>query len=71
MFFLPTLYLSLLVGVSAIARGAACDTIGLNQVSCLQVLNLVACDPINFILALLEFDLIRSASAQEYLRAVN
>jgi hypothetical protein len=71
MLFLPPLYLSLWVGLSAIARGAACDTIGLQRVAWLQIMNIVACDPVNFVLATLESVLINTKRVQAYLRATN
>jgi len=67
----PTVYFSLLVGLAAIARGAARDTVNLRQTAGLQLANMVALDPANVVFAAMEFALLRSRSVREYLGAEN
>ncbi|HZN35244.1 MAG TPA: hypothetical protein VFB80_15555, partial [Pirellulaceae bacterium] len=62
-----TIYLSLIVGVRAMIFGAARETQGLAGVAKLQMLNIIACDPINLLLATLEQTLLRRPNVQEYL----
>ncbi|HEX5104113.1 MAG TPA: hypothetical protein VFV87_09900 [Pirellulaceae bacterium] len=70
-FLFPTMYFALLVGVMAVARGAARDTQGLGHVATLQSICFVACDPINLILGAMELNLLRRPSVQEFLRHAN
>jgi hypothetical protein len=59
------------VGVAAIARGAARDTLGLQKISKMQMGNVLACDLINVILGAIEALLLRRPHVQQYLLAVN
>jgi WD40 repeat protein len=63
----PTVYFSLFVGLAAVARGAARDTEGLHRTTTFQAMNLVACDPVNFILAIMQLALLRRFSVRNYL----
>jgi hypothetical protein len=65
----PTIYLSLLVGTTAIAHGAAGETRGLARTATLQVANIVALDPANVLFAAMEFALLRSARVRDYLES--
>jgi hypothetical protein len=64
----PTLYFSLLVGVAAISRGAAADSIRLKRTAALQLANMIALDVVNVVFAAMEYALLRTESAQDYLR---
>ncbi|MEX2173412.1 MAG: hypothetical protein WD872_03565 [Pirellulaceae bacterium] len=63
----PGMYFSLLVGVVAMSRGAAREVRGAAQVPALQMLNLIACDPVNLILGILAQNLLRRGHVQQYL----
>jgi hypothetical protein len=63
----PTLYFSLFIGLAAVARGASRDTAGLSRTATLQAMNLVACDPVNFVLAIMQMNLLRRSSVRDYL----
>jgi len=67
----PTVYFSLFVGLSAIARGAARDTANLRRTAGLQLANMIALDPANVVFAAMEFALLRTRSVREYLGAEN
>jgi hypothetical protein len=67
----PTIYFSLLVGLAAIARGAARETVGLRRTAALQLANIMALDPANVVFAAMEYSLIRTARVQEFLREAN
>src|SRR5262245_49485850 len=67
----PTVYFSLFVGLAAIARGAARDTVNLRGTAGLQLANMIALDPANVVFAVMEFALLRSRSVREYLGAEN
>jgi len=67
----PTVYFSLFVGLAAIARGAARDSVGLKRTAGLQMANMIALDLANVIFAAMEFALLRSRSVREYLAAEN
>lgn len=62
-----TIYFSLLVGVQALARGAARDPHNLSGVANLQAANILACDPINLLLSIVEHALLRREPVQQYL----
>lgn len=64
---LVTVYFGLIVGVLAIARGAARDTHGLATAARLQAINVIACDPINLLFSGLEHFLLRRPHVQYYL----
>ena len=63
----PTIYFSLFVGLAAIARGAARDSINLKRMAALQLANMIALDPANVVFAAMEFALLRSRSVKNYL----
>jgi hypothetical protein len=67
----PTVYFSLFVGLAAIARGAARDSVGLKRTAGLQLANMIALDVANVIFAAMEFALLRSRSVRDYLAAQN
>jgi hypothetical protein len=67
----PTVYFSLFVGLAAIARGAARDSVGLKRTAGLQMANMIALDLANVIFAAMEFALLRSRSVRDYLAAQN
>ncbi len=67
----PTIYFSLLVGLAAIARGAARDSLYLKRTAALQLANMIALDPANIVFAAMELALLRSRSVREYLGAEN
>ncbi len=67
----PTIYFSLFVGLAAIARGAARDSVGLKRTAGLQLANMIALDPANVVFAAMEFALLRGRSGREYLGAEN
>ena len=69
--FWPTMYYSLLMGILAVARAAGRDTKGPRQVAYLQMLNLIALDPVNFLLGLLALALLRRPAVRQYLAEVN
>jgi hypothetical protein len=64
----PTLYFSLLVGIAAIGRGAAGDSTRLRRLAMLQLANMIALDLVNVVFAAMEYALLRTDSAQDYLR---
>jgi hypothetical protein len=67
----PTIYFSLFVGLAAIARGAARDSVDLRRTAELQLANMVALDPANVVFAAMELALLNSRSVREYLTAEN
>jgi hypothetical protein len=67
----PTIYFSLIVGMLAIARGAAGETRWLRRTAALQLANIIAFDAANVVLAAMEYALLRSPRVAEYLRAAN
>jgi len=67
----PTVYFGLPVGIIAIARGAARDTLKLRRTMVLQLANIVAFDPVNVVFSAMEYPLFRSSRASDYLRAAN
>jgi hypothetical protein len=67
----PTLYFSLFVGLAAVARGAARDSINLKRTAALQLANMIALDPANVVFAAMELALLRSRSVRDYLGAEN
>jgi hypothetical protein len=69
--FFPTIYFGLLVGVRAVASGAARETLGLRSVAKLQAANLIACDPINLLLGSMEFNFLNRPHVQQYLLQAN
>jgi hypothetical protein len=62
-----TIYFSLLVGVQAVARGAARDTNNLAGTARLQAANILACDPINLVLSIVEHALLGRQRVRNYL----
>jgi hypothetical protein len=70
-FYFPTIYFALVVGVLAVAKGAARDTLGLKMVAKCQGASLVACDPINMLLGAMEFNLLSRPHVLEYLLRAN
>ena len=67
-FVWPMMYVSLVTGVAAIACGAARQTRGLERVATLQLLNVAACDPVNFVLGTLAYNLLRRPHVRQYLQ---
>jgi WD40 repeat protein len=67
----PTIYFSLFVGLAAIARGAARDSVGLKRTAALQLANMIALDPANVVFAAMEFALLRSRGVRAYLGVEN
>jgi hypothetical protein len=67
----PMVYYSLFVGVMAIVRGAARDTLGLRKLAKMQMGNILLCDAINVILGVIEWLLLRRPHVQQYLLEVN
>jgi WD40 repeat protein len=65
-----TLYFSLFVGMQAIAKGASRETRGLAGAANLQAINVIACDPINLLLAGIEHALLRRPQVRYYLDQV-
>jgi hypothetical protein len=63
----PTIYLSLVTGIAATSRGAARDPRGLSRIATLQLLNIAACDPVNFLLGTLAHSLLRRTHVQQFL----
>jgi hypothetical protein len=63
----PALYFGLAVGCLALARGAARDTDGLTGAAAFQVANIVACDPVNFVLGIIEQRLLKRPHVAQYL----
>ncbi|HEY2411852.1 MAG TPA: hypothetical protein VGI40_06405, partial [Pirellulaceae bacterium] len=64
----PTLYFSLFVGLTAITLGASPDYLNFKRTAVLQLVNILALDPVNVVLAALEFALLRSRSVKDYLQ---
>jgi hypothetical protein len=71
MLYVPMVYYSLLTGIAAISRGASRDTMHLRRAAVLQLGNIIACDPINPVLAAMELLLLQSRSARVYLGTEN
>lgn len=67
----PMMYVSLFTGIAATAKGAGRQTTGLLWVTRGQLLNLLACDPINFVLGTLAFALLKRPHVRQYLALVN
>jgi WD40 repeat protein len=67
----PMMYVSLFTGIAAMAKGAGRQTTGLSWVAKAQVANLLACDPINFVLGTLAFALLKRPHVQRYLTLAN
>jgi hypothetical protein len=67
----PSTYYALFFGIAAISRGAARQTYGLGVIAAMQMLNLVACDPVNFLLGVLAYQLLRRPHVQQFLRHAN
>jgi WD40 repeat protein len=63
----PMVYLSLFTGICAMARGAARDPRGLVGITSLQMMNIVACDPVNFVLGTLARDLLNRPHVRQFL----
>lgn len=68
---LPMLYFSLFVGVAAIASAVTCETRRVGTIAKLQVMNAMACDPINLFAGWIEQMLLRRPHVQRYLMEVN
>ena len=68
----PMAYYSLLVGVAAIARGAAGDTMGLRRIAGMQMANLMMCDPVNLLAGWIEGGLLLARPhVRQYLLEAN
>jgi hypothetical protein len=71
----PTIYpmacYSLVVGVAALARGAARDTLGLARIASLQMFNIMACDPVSAVAGAIMQAIVRRPHVREYLLTVN
>lgn len=67
----PMAYYSLLVGVAAIARGAAGDTVGLPRIAGMQMANLMMCDLINLLVGWIERLLLLRPHVRQYLLRTN
>lgn len=67
----PMMYVSLFTGIAATGKGAGRQTTGLLWVTRGQLLNLLACDPINFVLGTLAFALLKRPHVRQYLALVN
>ncbi len=67
----PMLYYSLFVGVAAIVNAVTRETRRVSLVARLQMMNAVACDPINFVAGSIEQMLLRRPHVQRYLVEVN
>jgi hypothetical protein len=67
----PMVYYSLFVGVAAIASAVTHETRRVGIVAKLQVMNAMACDPINFCAGWIEQMLLRRPHVQRYLMEVN
>jgi hypothetical protein len=67
----PTVYAGLFIGVVAVARGAARETLGLKGVATLQSACILACDPFNLLFGAMEHNLLGRPRVMEYLVQVN
>jgi hypothetical protein len=65
----PTIYFSLFVGLAAIARGAARDSMNLKRTASLQLANMIALDLANVVFAAMEFALLRTDRVKAYLES--
>jgi hypothetical protein len=63
----PPVYFSLLVGVIAMAGAARRETARLARLTSLQMCNLLACDPINFLLGVVGQALLRRPHVRQFL----
>jgi WD40 repeat protein len=63
----PPVYFSLLVGVIAMAGAARRETARLSRLTSLQMCNLLACDPVNFVLGLVGQALLRRPHVRQFL----
>ena len=63
----PPVYFSLLVGVIAVAGAARRETVRLARLTSLQMCNLLACDPVNFVLGLVGQALLRRPHVRQFL----
>jgi hypothetical protein len=70
-FYFPTIYFALVIGVLAVAKGAARETLGLKMVAKMQAASILACDPINMLLGSMEFNLLNRPNVLEYLIRAN
>jgi hypothetical protein len=59
------------IGVLAVAKGAARETLGLKTVAKMQAASIIACDPINMLLGSMEFNLLNRPNVLEYLLRAN
>jgi hypothetical protein len=67
----PMVYYSLFVGIAAITSAVTCDTRRVGTIAKLQVMNAMACDPINLFAGWIEQMLLRRPHVQRYLTEVN
>jgi WD40 repeat protein len=67
----PMFYVALGTGMVAVAQGAARETRGLPRVALLQLINVGACDPVNFLLGTLAQILLGRPHVQHFLRLRN
>jgi hypothetical protein len=67
-FIWPMFYMALVTGVAAVARGAARDTRGLARIATLQLCNIAACDPVNFLLGTLAHSLLGRPHVRQFLQ---
>ena len=69
--YFPTIYFALVIGVLAVAKGAARETLGLKTVAKMQAASIIACDPINMLLGSMEFNLLNRPHVLDYLIRAN
>ena len=67
-FVWPMFYVALFTGIAATARGAARDPRCLPRIATLQMCNLAACDPVNFLLGALAHSLLRRPHVRQFLQ---
>src|SRR5262245_16775193 len=67
----PMVYFSLFVGVAAIASAVTHETRRTGVIANLQMMNAMACDPVNFVAGSIEQMLLRRPHVQRYLTEVN
>ncbi len=67
----PLIYFSLFVGVAAIVTAVTRETRRMAAVAKLQMMNAMACDPINLFAGMIEQMLLKRPNVQRYLTEVN
>jgi hypothetical protein len=63
----PMFYVALFTGIAEVSRGAARDPRGLPHIAALQLLNIAACDPVNFLLGTLARTLLNRPHVRQFL----